>query len=443
MVNISSLPKILVALSPLLLTTQAAVPQSTWVGQPGTNRNPDPNANLTFAINVPSGNSNELFFHLSSPAAHSYAAFGIGTRMQNSLMFIAYASEDGKNVTLSPRLATGNSQPRYTDDVAVQVLSGSGIIDGNYVVNAKCSNCRTWSGGSVDVTNSNVNMIWAIGPEGEIDSDNVEANIQKHRTYNSFTLDFAAATGEAGVPIPQASSDNTEVIGGPNSGQGFGGRGGTTAFHAFILVAAFLVVFPTGFLFLRVFEKVVLHWAVQSLALVMSAIGVGLGVSISKNRGISPDLNHYHQILGFVVLGLLLMTWGIGLSAHMVFRRTGKPAKFMIGHRILGPATMGLGLGNCFVGFRFASNTRAAIILLVAAIIMIVGIGVVLFFVRRRKMRKAAMNTPAAFNFREGQMNTAPPPAPYGPNSPAMPHYGQGGIPLQSYQNNQPPPTYR
>lgn len=113
----------------------------------------------------------------------------------------------------------------------------------------------------------------------------------------------------------------------------------------------------------------------------------------------------------------------------------------MLGHRILGPATMGLGLGNCFVGFRFASNNRAAIILLVAAIIMIVGISLVLFFVRRRKMRKGAMNTPAAFNFREGQMGSAP--APYGPHSPAMPNYGQGGIPLQSYQNNQPPPTYR
>lgn len=230
---------------------------------------------------------------MSSPAALSYVAFGIGTRMQNALMFIVYASEDGNNVTLSPRLATGNSQPRYTDNTQVQVLGGSGIIDGNYVVNAKCSNCRTWSGGSVDVTGNRVNMIWAIGPDGDIDSDDVQANIQQHRTYNSFDLDFAAATGEAGVPVPQASSNNTEVIGGPNASQSFGGRGGATAFHAFILVAAFLVVFPTGFLLLRVFEKVWLHWAVQSLALVMSAVGMGVGISISKNRGIVSQGSHF------------------------------------------------------------------------------------------------------------------------------------------------------
>lgn len=213
--------------------------------------------------------------------------------MQNALMFVVYASEDGNNVTLSPRLATGHSQPRYTDNIQVQVLGGSGIIDGNYVVNAKCSNCRTWSGGSVDVTDNSVDMIWAIGSGGAIDSNDVQANIQQHRTYNSFNLDFAAATGEAGVPVPQAASNNTEIIGGPNAGQSFGGRGGATAFHAFVLVAAFLVVFPAGFLFLRVFEKVWLHWAVQSLALVMSAIGIGLGVSISKSRGIVSSRSHF------------------------------------------------------------------------------------------------------------------------------------------------------
>lgn len=134
------------------------------------------------------------------------------------------------------------------------------------------------------------------------------------------------------------------------------------------------------------------------------------------------------------------MTWGVGLTGHILFRRTGKPAQIMKGHRVLGPASMSLGLSNCFVGFRFASNTRGAIVLAIAALLMIIFVVSVVFFSRRRKMRKGAMNTPAANNFREGQMGG---PAPYGPQSPSMPSYGQGGIPLASYQNNQPPPVYR
>lgn len=102
---------------------------------------------------------------------------------------------------------------------------------------------------------------------------------------------------------------------------------------------------------------------------------------------------------------------------------------------------MSLGLSNAFVGFSFASNTRGAIILGVATLLMIIFVFSVIFFTRRRKMRKGAMNTPAAQNFREGNMGGGP--APYGPQSPSMPSYGQGGIPLSSYQNDQPPPVYR
>lgn len=128
------------------------------------------------------------------------------------------------------------------------------------------------------------------------------------------------------------------------------------------------------------------------------------------------------------------------MTGHVIFRRTGKPATVMKGHRVLGPVTMSLGLSNTIVGFRFADNTRGAVVFAIAALLMIIFVCAILFFTRRRKMRKGAMNTPAAHNFREGNMGGA---APYGPQSPSMPSYGQGGIPLASYQNTQPPPVYR
>lgn len=141
-----------------------------------------------------------------------------------------------------------------------------------------------------------------------------------------------------------------------------------------------------------------------------------------------------HQIIGLIVLGLVLTTWTVGFIGHRIYKKTGTPAKIMKGHRVLGPSTILLGLVNCFVGFNFASNNHGMIVFGIAMALMFIIVGGLMFFKRRQKMRKGPMNTPAAFNFREGQMepgNAGPPP----------PLYGEGGIPLQSYANT--PPVYR
>jgi len=206
----------------------------------------------------------------------------MGSGMKGALIFVTYASEDGKNVTVSPRLGTGHVTPQTTNSVQVQLLSGSGIINDTYVVNMKCSNCRSWSGGNADVLSDDQDMIWAVGSSGEIKSNALDATIRQHAYYNTFDLDFKAATGDAGVPVVDSSSDSVNVFG---SGSRSNSRRGI-AFHAFLMVTAFLVVFPAGYLFLRVFEKVWLHWAIQSFALLMVTIGTGVGIAISKRQDI-------------------------------------------------------------------------------------------------------------------------------------------------------------
>lgn len=149
----------------------------------------------------------------------------------------------------------------------------------------------------------------------------------------------------------------------------------------------------------------------------------------------SPNLTSGHQILGLVVAALVVLTWIIGFIGHSIFKKTGQPAKIMRGHRILGPGAIGLGLANCIVGFRFADNTRPAIVFSILMVLMFIFVATVIFFKRRRQQRKRPMNTPAAANFREGQGQQE-----YTGEAP-LPLYGQGGIPLQSYANS--PPVYR
>jgi hypothetical protein len=132
-------------------------------------------------------------------------------KMDDTLMLMVYADSTGKNVTVSPRLSYGHTEPSYTKNVTIAVQPGSGISNGNMTVNAICSNCRSWKGGSIDPTNPTAKFIFAIGPDGSINSNSESANIKRHSTYGAFTMDLTKAVGAAQIPII-ATSDSSGTI---------------------------------------------------------------------------------------------------------------------------------------------------------------------------------------------------------------------------------------
>jgi hypothetical protein len=108
---------------------------------------------VAFALNIPNDSDNELYISLSGPSSSSYIvgssllfmitnltsveAVGMGSnKMATSLMFLSYASSDGKNVTLSPRLSAGHKEPVYTSKITFDVLDGTGISKNIMTVNA-------------------------------------------------------------------------------------------------------------------------------------------------------------------------------------------------------------------------------------------------------------------------------------------------------------------
>ena len=58
--------------------------------------------------------------------------------MAGANIFMVYADATGSNVTLSPRLASGNFQPQYTTGTQAVLLEGSGIAGGVMTANIKC-----------------------------------------------------------------------------------------------------------------------------------------------------------------------------------------------------------------------------------------------------------------------------------------------------------------
>lgn len=373
--------------------------------------------------------------------------------MAGALIFVAYESADGNSVTISPRLGAGHVMPIYTSSVTITMLPGTGVYNGEMVANFMCSNCRSWSGGSIDITSTSQNMIYAMGPQQQIQSNDPSFVIQQHSNNGGFNMNLKAATGTAGVPSTNAaSSSSTSRNSGGLFGSGYNGPS-LLIIHAGLMTAAFLFLFPAGYLALRLFEKVWLHYGIQTLALLIAIGGLVIGVALSKSKSIvssskkppnsipfktnpyqqSPNLTHPHQLIGFVVVGLAFSAWIVGLTGHIIFRRTGSPAKIMRAHRILGPSTLLLGLVNGVIGLNWVDNTRGMWGWIIVSGLLLIAIVMTGFFHNRRKMRKQAMHTPAAQNFRTGTPQQA-----YGPVPQNAP-YDQA-IPLQSYRDdrNQP-----
>ena len=260
-----------VLLSLVLATSDPA--SSTFIEYDPASQN-----NFSISINVPSNDeSNDLFFSMSAPAGQGWIAFGFGKQMAGALIFLAYPSEDGTNITLSPRLGKGHVMPDYYPNVTVDLLSGSGFVNESYVVNAKCQNCRSWDGGSVDITSSKQPMIWALGSSSDdVKSNSQSATILEHYAKGQFDLDMVAATGVGGVPVANATSKTTVID------QGSGDHTLSSGLHALLMVGSFVVGFPLGAILLRVFEKVWLHWIVQSFTALVVILGAAAGIYISE-----------------------------------------------------------------------------------------------------------------------------------------------------------------
>ena len=58
--------------------------------------------------------------------------------MKGANIFMIYADETGKNVTLSGRSGVGNQDPVYPSTAQLSLLDGSGIADGKMTANVRC-----------------------------------------------------------------------------------------------------------------------------------------------------------------------------------------------------------------------------------------------------------------------------------------------------------------
>lgn len=354
---------------------------------------------VTYGVNIPkataSTGTGPIFFQLKSTTPLQWFAWGQGPQMGGANIFIVYASSDGNNVTVSPRMGVEHVMPLYNSKAQLSLLDGSGISNGIITANIRCDSCITWSGGSEDLSSSSSPWVWAVKYGTPLNTNNQAAAITIHDLEGVAGIDLQKATGGASDnPFVGSSSMNTSSSSHPISTVNTGSVETRRKAHAIIMILVFVIFFPSFALMLRIVPSskiVYFHAFFQLLTLALAIAGFGIGISMARSLGF---IGMYHPIIGMVTVPcLILFQPAMGFIQHRYFQKTGGKSAFAYLHRWVGRCLIALGIINAGLGFRLAGIglpiAPVGAVIAYSVVAGIVGIGyaliVLLLDLRKRK----------------------------------------------------------
>ncbi len=316
---------------------------------------------FVFALRA-SSNGNDLAFHMAAPAKYSYMSVGTGNSMDDSFMLVVYGSSNGKDVTISPRVAmNGNSEPSFYPSITCEMSNNTGFGGANTIGNSVmvaegiCHNVNSWGKGQLDLQSTAQPFIFAVGPTGSLDSDSMTAPMQRHSMYGRFSVNMKDAVTKQSVSVPQPNAGNTYTTAGSTQADDVKSDFDyAPAIHGVVMCLAFIILFPLGILLLRVLESVRWHWICQSLALILVVLSSGGGVYISMEFNRSRNFNTAHQVLGILLFLALLAQLALGWVHHLNWKKYQRPTMLGKVHIYLGPVLLIFGLMNAPLGFNLA-----------------------------------------------------------------------------------------
>jgi hypothetical protein len=225
------------------------------------------------------------------------------------------------------------------------------VKNGTLIVNAKCSNCRTGDeriGSTLDVQSTSQPMIFASGPIGALNTDNLAADLKRHDSYGVFQVDMKKATGPGGVPLPEIPTSDEGDQGAVEKSQK-NDHNFAAPLHAAIMVFTFVGLMPLGLVILRVLGWPKWHGINQTFAAVLALIGAALGIVIGRWFNRTRKFNSGHQIFGVIIIVALLVQAVLGFMHHRIFKMTNATTKMAPVHVWLGRIVIFGGIMNSFM----------------------------------------------------------------------------------------------
>ncbi|KAI1814697.1 iron reductase domain protein [Poronia punctata] len=329
-----------------------------------------------------SSNGN-IYFQLRAPATYSWVALGTGTQMAGSNLFVMYANGAG-NVTVSPRRASGYVEPEHQTDTHIELLAGSGIVDGGntMLANVRCSNCESWDGGSLTVSSSKSPFVAAWKKGSAINSKRLDAGISRHDSHDQFTFNLARAVVSADrnpfVTSPGGGTTSPPPPGG-NPDSGDSGSIGLPASireiptlrsaHGILMSIVMVVLYPLGSILMPLFGNWKMHAAWQLTSFLLMWAAFGIGVVLAQRTGY--NFHTSHTLLGTVVVALFGLQPIGGYLHHLYYLKHRSRGAISYAHIWYGRILMLEGIVNGGLGLKLAGAGRALVIAysVIAAII--------------------------------------------------------------------------
>jgi hypothetical protein len=181
------------------------------------------------------------------------------------------------DVTVSPRIANGNSEPSFAPEIKLDILQGTGIVDEMFVLKAVCRSCRVWPGGFLDASKTAQPMIYAFGPGNPLQSDDPNVSLKRHTRYGKFDMNMVEATGKGEVPAPSTTLSGVVLRQGPVKD-----HHRKSLAHAILGCLALFVLWPLNVLLAGFLRNIRIHVAVSIFILMFLVASFGLGISVSK-----------------------------------------------------------------------------------------------------------------------------------------------------------------
>ncbi|KAL2146952.1 hypothetical protein VTI28DRAFT_1679 [Corynascus sepedonium] len=287
-----------------------------------------PDTDTVASFNVPP-DSDDINLYVLTPDWYQYTAIGFGATMSEALMLVMYPSSDGRSVTVSPRKSTGNTEPVYSPETQIVIHDTSIDENLNMVINATCRRCLPYTKAySAPAAERTASMMFAVGPDLALHSDQLDARIRRHVAYGIFEIDLDKATGPGGIGPSDTitggsgkvkSSSGDAVLSGERGGLVQDGGSKAATAHGVLYAVVALGIAPFDSLVAGALSRststVRKRWAawahgftaVAYVAFVVGAIVPGI---------LTQQFRTGHQVLGFLTVAALVVmfVWGIALS---------------------------------------------------------------------------------------------------------------------------------
>ncbi|KAL2152981.1 hypothetical protein VTH82DRAFT_4136 [Thermothelomyces myriococcoides] len=365
------------------------------------------------SFNVPP-ESDDINFYVLTPDWYQYTAIGFGTTMSDALILVMYPSADRKSVTVSPRKAKGNTEPVYYPDTEV-VIHNTSIDEenANMVVNATCRRCLPYAkASSTSEVGQMASMIFAVGPELSLNSDDLDARIRRHVAYGNFEIDIRKATGEGGVGDGISGEKSGNAILSGERGLVKDSNKAATA-HGILYAVVALAVAPFDSL---VAAALGTRWAwvhgVTGTAYFAFVIGAMVpGILVSREHVATQKFRTGHQVLGLLTIVALtiMFLWGIGLSwiKRSADKRGQNPPEntrlLATIHRWTCRAIWVLILVNVGLGLKLSEHKMVLIFAYLAVTLAVIVILIPVYFClwrfsKRRKEKEESIEMPTIYD---------------------------------------------